>query len=167
MPATTTFPPDALAALERDILATIPLARAMGLSVTGGADGALTLTAPLDPNINDKGCAFGGSLVGLMTLAGWGLLRLALAVRGRTACDIYVVDSMVRYLAPVRETLKAVARFDGGTRPDAILDDLDTRGKARARVHCEIIAGGQPAAVLDAAFVALRRAGNGEPEPRP
>ncbi len=40
---------------------------------------SLTLAVPLAPNINDKGCAFGGSLTSLMTLASWGVVELALA----------------------------------------------------------------------------------------
>ena len=45
-----------------------------------------------------------------MTLAGWGLVKLALDRQGRD-CDIYVQDSDVRYLAPVWNDFDAVARL--------------------------------------------------------
>ena len=71
--------------LERKLREEIPLARAMDLRVADYDGQALTLAAPLPPNINDKGCAFGGSLASLMTLAGWGLVRLQLQARGSDA----------------------------------------------------------------------------------
>ena len=55
----------------RDRVREIPLARAMALTVAGYDGATLALAAPLAPNGNDKGCAFGGSLASLMTLAGW------------------------------------------------------------------------------------------------
>ena len=144
-------------ALEREILARIPLARAMGLSL-GACDGvSLTCSAPLAPNINDKGCAFGGSLTSLMTLAGWGLVRLALDARA-IACDLYVQDSAIRYLAPVWQDFDAVARLAPGESFAELADALAARGKARLRVHCVVpLADGRDAATLDARFVALAR----------
>ena len=65
---------------------------------------------PLAPNVNDKGCAFGGSLVSLMTLAGWALVELALRQRGED-CDVFVGESHVRYLAPVWDDFQAHARL--------------------------------------------------------
>src|SRR5690606_6825838 len=76
MQTTPTDPESLAAALERELLAEIPLARAMQLSVAAYDGATLALAAPLAPNGNDKGCAFGGSLASLMTLAGWGLAHL-------------------------------------------------------------------------------------------
>src|SRR5579863_8533752 len=78
----------------------IPLARAMQITLHRYDGDSLTLNAPLAPNVNDKGCAFGGSLAGLLTLAGWGLVLLRLKALGHD-CDVYVQDSTIRYLAPV------------------------------------------------------------------
>ena len=71
---------------------------------------ALTLTAPLAPNVNDKGCAFGGSMASLLTLAGWGLIELVLRAEGQD-CDIYVGNSELRYQGPVWGELRGIARF--------------------------------------------------------
>src|SRR6188768_4250803 len=87
-------------ALERHIRETIPLARAIDLRV-GEYDGyRLQLSGPLGPNINDKGCAFGGSITSLLTLAGWGLINLKLGEAGIHA-DVFVQDASVLYLAPI------------------------------------------------------------------
>ena len=147
----------AAAALERDILDKIVLARAMALSVAAYDGDSLTLAAPLAPNVNDKGCAFGGSLVSVMTLAGWGLVKLALDRQGRD-CDIYVQDSDVRYLAPVWNDFEAVARLVDRESFVAMAEALTARGRARTRVRCAIaLPDGTAAATLEARFVAIER----------
>jgi len=148
---------ESAAALGDEILAAIPLARAMALSVSAYDGDSLTLSAPLVPNINDKGCAFGGSLVSLMTLAGWGLVKLALDRQGR-ACDIYVQDSDVRYLAPVWNDFDAVARLVDRESFLAMAEALTSRGRARTRVRCVVpLPDGSAAATLEARFVAIER----------
>ncbi|HEY0229747.1 MAG TPA: YiiD C-terminal domain-containing protein [Dokdonella sp.] len=145
------------AALERELLTDIPLARAMALSVAGYDSRSLTLAAPLAPNVNDKGCAFGGSLASVMTLAGWGLLKLAVDARG-LACDIYVQDSTVRYLAPVWQDFSALAELDEESSFDEFFAALAARGKGRLRVRCRVpLPDGGDAATLEARFVALAR----------
>lgn len=147
-------------ALEHELLADIPLARAMALSIRAWDGDSLTLAAPLAPNINDKGCAFGGSLASLMTLAGWALVKLALDARGQSpaACDIYVQDSKIRYLAPVWQDFDAVAQLAEGHAFEPFFATLDARGKARLRVHCTVpLADGSAAATLDAQFVAIAK----------
>jgi len=148
-------PMSATADFERDLLADIPLARAMQLSVRGYDGDELVLAAPLAPNVNDKGCAFGGSLGSLLTLAGWGLIVLHL---GERECDVYVQDSQMRYLAPVWQDFAAHARLaddESWADFDAM---LDTRGRARLRVHCRVpLPDAADACTLEARFVAIAR----------
>ena len=94
--------------LERTILESTPLARAMDLSVLEYDGNRLALHAPLASNVNDKGCAFGGSMVSLMTLAGWGLVKLKLGEADCSA-DVFVADSRVTYLDPLWDELVAEA----------------------------------------------------------
>ena len=56
----------------------MPPVAATGIRASKFDGEALQLSAPLAANVNDKGCAFGGSLASLMTLAGWGWLMLSL-----------------------------------------------------------------------------------------
>ena len=144
-------------ALGQEILATIPLACAMELSI-GGYDGqSLTMAAPLAPNINDKGCAFGGSLASVMTLAGWSLVRLALDARGSDG-EIYVKDSTIRYLAPVWQDFRATAQVADGDTFEAFFKAYDKRGKGRLHIYCSVpLPEGGEAVVLDAQFVAIAK----------
>jgi thioesterase domain-containing protein len=148
---------DAAHDLVRFIRDKIPLARAMDLELLARDEDLLVLGAPLAPNVNDKGCAFGGSLVSLMTLCGWGLVELALRRRGHD-CDVFVGESTVRYLQPVWTDFRAEARLAGDADWTGFFDTLQARGKARIEVDCSVPgADGRPAAVLTARFVAKAR----------
>ena len=72
----------ATAALERTLHDEIPLTRAMDVRVAAYDGNLLRLTAPLSPNVNDKGTAFGGSLYSLAVLCGWSLLHLKVKEAG-------------------------------------------------------------------------------------
>lgn len=155
MPASAASSAAPLLELERKLRGEIPLALAMDLRVAAYDGQALTLAAPLTPNINDKGCAFGGSLASLMTLAGWGLVRLQLQARGSDA-EVYVADSAIRYLAPVWGDFRAVARPLEGESFDAFFDTLLARGRSRIGLVCEVpLPDGTVAASLSARFVAI------------
>ncbi len=149
-----TRPAQALVSFMRD---TIPLARTMDVQLASCSDDSLGLFAPLAPNVNDKGCAFGGSLVSLMTLNCWALVELVLREGGHD-CDLFVGESTVRYLAPVWQELRSEARLATGSSWSVFLSTLATRGKARIEVTCTVPgdAGGN-AATLSARFVAKRR----------
>ena len=149
--------PTPISDLQSLILSEIPMARAMNLTLRDYDGACLTIAAPLPPNINDKGCAFGGSLVSLMTLAGWGVVVLKLKDLGRD-CDVYVQDSTVRYLAPVWSDIVAIAQLaDGGTWDD-FAQSLAQRGRARANVSCRVpLDDGRDACTMQARFVAIAR----------
>src|SRR5690606_23502560 len=72
---------DALCALDAHYQAMPPVA-SMQLRIDGYDGETLALAAPLALHVNDKGCAFGGSLVSLLTLAGWGLVTLHIRQAG-------------------------------------------------------------------------------------
>ncbi|MBL8298330.1 MAG: YiiD C-terminal domain-containing protein [Rhodanobacteraceae bacterium] len=144
-------------ALECEILADIPLARAMQLKIAACSPGGLTLLAPLAPNINDKGCAFGGSLASLLTLSCWALVVLRLRAAGED-CDVYVQDSQLRYLAPVWGEIRAESRLAEGENWDVFFAMVGARGKGRLRINASVNgADGKAATTLEARFVALRR----------
>lgn len=143
--------------LERTILETIPMARAMGIGVLDYDGHRIALQAPLAPNVNDKGCAFGGSLVSLMTLAGWGLVTAKLLDAGLDA-EVYVADSEVRYRAPLYADLRAVAALADGADWPAFVATLRERGKSRLEVLARIdTPEGAVACESRSRFVAKRR----------
>ncbi len=129
--------------------------QAMQLRLSGiGAD-ALCLSAPLAANVNDKGCAFGGSLTSVMTLAAWALMSIRLEDAGHRA-EVYVQDSSVRYLAPLYGDLHARAWLEDGQAWDEVLEAFAARGKARAAMVAEVRdAAGVLCCTFSGRFVAL------------
>lgn len=134
----------------------MPPVAAMQVRARGLDGDVLRLHAPLAANVNDKACAFGGSLAGVMTLAGWGLLTLRLAQAGEQA-EVYVADSHVRYLKPLYGDLDTGARLAEGTDWDALLATFRERGRARATVQAWVQApDGAVVAELSARFALLK-----------
>ncbi len=64
--------------LEAYLHAHIPLSAAMQVSVVSASSEAVTLRAPLAPNINHRSTAFGGSVSTLAILSAWSLVNLRL-----------------------------------------------------------------------------------------
>ncbi len=154
---TPTYRVAAARALTQFMREEIPLARAMNVQLGECTDAMLSLRAPLAPNVNDKGCAFGGSLVSLMTLNGWALVEMALREHGE-ACDLFVGESTVRYLAPLWQDFRSEARLAEGSNWTTFFATLAARGKARIEVTCQVPGDdGASAATLSARFVAKRR----------
>lgn len=141
----------ALLAQVQATLDAMPPVAAMNIRIAGYENGVLRMQAPLAANVNDKGNAFGGSLASVMTLAGWALVSLRLALVGKQA-EVYVADSNIRYRAPVYGDLLAVARAAPDQDWDDFLALFNKRGRARVTVRAEIEGG---AAELEGRFVAL------------
>ena len=147
---------DALARLDAHYQG-MPPVRALGLSIAGFDGARLRLSAPLALNVNDKGCAFGGSLASLMTLAAWGRVWLGLHAEGIEA-DIYVADSHLRYLAPLYDDLQAEAMLAEGADWTAFMEALRCKGRGRVELAARVdLPDGTPATVFGARFAAIAR----------
>lgn len=132
----------------------IPLGAAMGLSIQSLDHAGIVLAAPLGPNINDKGTAFGGALVSLMILAGWSLARLSLRRAGVEA-DLVIGRCETRFLRPVDEAFRARCAWPQPAAIDTFFRVSKARGKARIDLAPEIESGGVVAASLQARYAAL------------
>ncbi|GHD72718.1 thioesterase [Luteimonas padinae] len=149
---------DELRALDAHYRSMPPVA-AMDIAIAGRdveAD-TLTLRAPLALNVNDKACAFGGSLVSLLTLAGWGLVTLRCHQLGIDA-DVFVADSEIRYLAPLYADLRATAALADGSGWAPFDQALRSRGRARVRIAASVpLPDGGIATTLRAGYAAIAR----------
>lgn len=135
----------------------MPPVAAMQLSIAGYDGRRLRLHAPLSANVNDKGCAFGGSLGSLMTLAAWGLVTLRVQDAGMQA-EVFVADSRIRYLAPLFADLTAEAELEPSASWDDFLTTLRERGRARTELVARVpLPDGGVAAEFAARYVAFRK----------
>ena len=145
--------PAALEYLQSEFDAMPPVA-AQRVRAEAYADGRMHLSAPLAANVNDKHCAFGGSLVTLLTLAGWSLVTHRLHEHGLVA-DVFVADSRIRYLAPLYADLQAEAVLAEGESWEAFEAMFRQRGKARIEVLARVaLPDGSVATELAGRFVA-------------
>ena len=134
----------------------MPPVAAMQLHIDGADASSLCLRAPLAAHVNDKGCAFGGSLVSLMTLAGWGVVTLALQ-RAGLAADVFVASSEVRYRAPLYADLEAVARADAAELAAFVAAFRDV-GRASVNLEAQVpLPDGGSACDLRSRYVAIAR----------
>lgn len=135
----------------------MPPVAVMQLSI-GGYDGQrLQLHAPLSVHVNDKGCAFGGSLASMMTLASWGLVTLQVEAAGLHA-DVYVADSQLRYLAPLFADLDVEAELAPDARWEDFIATLRSRGRARTSIVARArLPGGGNATEFTARYVAIAK----------
>jgi thioesterase domain-containing protein len=135
----------------------MPPVAVMDLRITGYDGSRLQLHAPLARHVNDKGCAFGGSLASMMTLASWGLVSLHVEQAGLSA-DVYVADSQIRYLAPLFADLDVMAEAAPGADWASFIATLRERGRARLGVvaHARLPKGGS-ATEFTARYVAIAR----------
>ena len=138
----------------------IPLARAMGVTVELSDDAKLVLAAPHAPNKNSVNTAFGGSLVTLATLAGygvvWELLRDDHAGAARPTWHIVVKESRAAYRRPVLGDLRAVCERPAKAVIEEFKAALARYGKAKLKLHARVIEGDNTAVDVQAAFVVSR-----------
>lgn len=153
--------------LEEIFHSQIPITREMGIRVAAYSGISLSLRAPLAPNVNDKGTAFGGSLYGVLVLAGWGLLHLKLQEEG-IAADVMIHECNVTYSLPVADDWEAYCSLpdDGGY--DRFLASLRAGGRGKIRLEARILKGGRAAVSFSGRYAAVIRTASGSvPSPPP
>lgn len=137
---------------EAFLHAQIPLTRAMGVTVESWDGQKLVLQAPLEPNHNHLGTAFGGSLSALATLAGYCLLWLVLEDR---QAHIVVRESSIRYKSPVRGALRAVCQRPAQQAMEVFQRKFTDTGRASLVLHAIIEEDGKACVEFEGCFVAI------------
>jgi thioesterase domain-containing protein len=142
--------------LQNRIVGEFPLAKHIGIIVESADDAAVVLRAPLAPNANYKGTAFGGSLYSVAVLTGWAWVTRYLAARG-VAADAVIQESSVRFLSPVQGELRARTAAPSDAQIDKFRKMLQRAGRGRIRLRVEINYGETLAALFEGVFAAAIR----------
>jgi thioesterase domain-containing protein len=128
------LPPQQLPAeLARYIHEHIPLTQAMGVSVISVGEHAVTLQAPLAPNINHQQSVFGGSASALAILAGWALLHVRLHSEG-IADRLVIQRNSMEFQHPILGEFTARATLEHPDRWKPFTSMLARKGRARISV---------------------------------
>lgn len=149
--------PDRMSArgLEAFLHEKIPLTKAMSLHVAESSAHRLVLEAPLGPNRNHLGTAFGGSLHTLPILACYSALWTLLREAGLDG-HVVVRNSAADYRQPVKGRIRAVCPRPTADLAAKFIGDLRRHKKARMALTA-IVEGtrGQPAVEFTGNFVAV------------
>lgn len=133
----------------------IPLTAAMAIRVRRLDADCVEIRAPLPPNRNHHGTAFGGSLATLAILSGWTLVQRGLDTAGITA-KLMVQRSECDFLAPAEVDFVAESRFAGEAEWPRFIEQLHHRGRARIAVDIRIHADAGVAMRTRAIYAAIR-----------
>jgi thioesterase domain-containing protein len=133
----------------------IPLTRAMGVRVLPNNERGFVVEAPVALNANHLQTGFGGSINAVATLAGYGCLWLEL--RADPAIHVVVAESSIRYLRPVRKTIRAICPALTRLELEAFKSALAAKGSARIALKVVVEEAGTRAAEFDGNFVAWKR----------
>jgi len=142
--------------LQKRIAGEFMLAKHIGIVVESADDSAVVLRAPLAPNANYKGTAFGGSLYSVAVLTGWAWVTRYLAARG-LAADAVIQESTVRFLVPVQGELRASVAAPSDAQIDKFRKMLQRAGRGRIRLRVEIVYNQTLAALFEGVFAAALR----------
>lgn len=115
----------------------IPLSAAMQLSVDELGAAGVTLSAPLEPNINHRHTAFGGSLASLATLAAWSLVHVGLTDAGLPS-RVVVMSSQIEYLAPATGAFSATCARPRAETWSRFTESVRRRSKGRLALSVEV-----------------------------
>jgi thioesterase domain-containing protein len=142
--------------LQQRIVGEFALARHIGIEVVSADDAVVVLRAPLAPNANYKGTAFGGSLYSVAVLTGWAWVTRYLAARDLSA-DAVIQESSVRFLVPVEGELRARAAAPAEEQIDKFRRMLQRAGRGRIRLRVDIHYDQTLATLFDGVFAAALR----------
>lgn len=132
----------------------IPISRAMGISVAECSIDSVTLSAALEPNLNHRRTAFGGSIAALGILAGWSMLYVRLQAN-RPTPGIVIQRSTIDYVSAVESGFSARCCAPPAEQWLRFETTLRRRQRARIQLIAEIIADGKTAARHIGDFVVL------------
>jgi thioesterase domain-containing protein len=150
-PAVSNLVDDRLRAAEKFLHEQIPITRAMGLRVVAHDEKGFVVEAPVALNSNHLRTAFGGSINAVATLAAYGFLWLEL---DDAAIHVVVAESSIRFLRPVRETIRAICLDPAPDELAAFQSQFAEKGKARITLHVKVTEAGETAAEFEGIFVA-------------
>jgi len=123
----------------------LPITRYLGMSLEHFDGERLALGIDLQPSINDKLTAFGGSLFSACVMTCWGMVYLQARRRGINP-NMVVTHGEIDYLAPVADA-RIVSHCEQPEELEwaAFFEQFAHRGKARVTLHSSISSNGREA----------------------
>jgi len=149
---------EAMKQLEAMIVEEMPITKHLEFSLAADSDGKLRASAPLKPNANHMGTAFGGSLSMLATVTGWAMMHQLVqdtVEDMRRRVEVIIQEGDIEYLKPVRDNISVICERPDEDAIERFQSMLDRWGRARLDLKCKIDAAGERAVTFIGRYVAL------------
>ena len=138
--------------LQQVLHSEIPLTKAIGIEVIEYNENSLTISAPLENNINHKCTAFGGSLYSVSVLSGWGLIYLLLEKFNLTG-HIVIQESHTKFIKPVDSDITSSCTFESPAHYEKFINMYRKKGKARIKLESKVICNGEICVIFTGHYV--------------
>lgn len=132
----------------------LPITDYMGLAVHKYDGQSLSLKAPLAPNINDKGTAFGGSLYNACVMVCWGFAYLK-TIEANIEGNQVVAGGSIKYKGPVDADYIAVCESPSHEDVVHFIDGFKRHGKGRITLKSTITCNGRVAVEFEGTYAVL------------
>lgn len=140
------------AGLQAYLSARIAPVRALGLEVESAEP--VIIAAPLEPNINDKGSGFAGSLFSVAALAGWAHVTRWCASQSLEA-EVMLQASKAQFLAPARGRFRATALEPSQTQQEKLARMLARSGRGRIEITVTVSCDQTPVMTLAGVYAVI------------
>lgn len=133
----------------------IPITADLGADIKSYDGDAVTISAPLDVNINHRNSAFGGSLSAIGILSGWALLFIKMKELDLQS-KLVIQSSGFKFTKPVVDDFEAIARLPQTKKFERFLKTLEKHGRARITIDSDILCNGDSCGTHQGVYVAVR-----------
>jgi thioesterase domain-containing protein len=132
----------------------IPMTASMGANIESYDGRTVIVSAPIEPNLNHRNTAFGGSLSALGIVSGWVLLFLKLKECG-IENRLVIRKSAFDFLEPIECDFKAACSLPAAEDWGNFMRTLKRRGRSRISLRSEISSSSGPGGSHEGVYVAI------------
>ncbi len=115
----------------------IPITMSLGINVEKVSESEVSLSAPLEANLNHKQTAFGGSLYSVAVLTGWSMVYMLLE-KYNVDSHIVIQQSEIAYHLPVKQDIMASCEKPSEKVVKKFLNVFKRKEKSRLSLKVEI-----------------------------
>ena len=132
----------------------IPQVKSMEVEVDDVTSDSLTVSAPLEPNINHRDSVFGGSASSISILSAWAFLHQKLASEG-ISTTLVIQKNTMTYDIPITGKFSVTAKLSNRNDWEKFVTMLKRKGKSRINVSSNLNYADKNAGQFEGTFVAV------------
>lgn len=140
--------------LQNYLYEKMPQVKSMEVVVENMGPEHLTVSAPLEPNINHRDSVFGGSASSIAILAAWAFLHQKLVAEG-ISTTLVIQKNTMSYDVPITGKFLATAQLNNEAEWNRFISMLRRRGKSRINISSLLEFAGKEAGKFEGTFVAV------------